>query len=158
MAHNGIIENHEELKKNLRSEGVRFSSQTDSEVIAHLVQYYLEKGQSFEKAVFNAVKKLKGAYALGILNKNEPEQLIGVRNQSPLVLGKGFQENFIASDVMALAPVTNKFVYLEDGQAAIMSKSKVDVRSETNKKVRIKTHEVDSNAYTTDLELSLIHI
>ena len=152
VAHNGIIENHEELKKNLRSEGVRFSSQTDSEVIAHLVQYYLEKGQSFEKAVFNAVKKLKGAYALGILNKNEPEQLIGVRNQSPLVLGKGFQENFIASDVMALAPVTNKFVYLEDGQAAIMSKSKVDVRSETNKKVRIKTHEVDSNAYTTDLE------
>ena len=151
VVHNGIVENHEELKASLRSEGIRFSSQTDSEVIAHLVQYHIEKGQSFEKAVFNTVKKLKGAYALGILNKKEPEQLIGVRNQSPLVLGKGFQENFIGSDVMALAPVTNKFVYLEDGQVAILNKTKVDVRTANNQKARTKTHEVDSNAYTTDL-------
>ena len=151
VVHNGIIENHEELKASLRSEGFRFSSQTDSEVIAHLVQYYIEKGQSFEKAVFNSVKRLKGAYALGILNEREPEQLIGIRNQSPLVLGKGFQENFIASDVMALAPATNKFVYLEDGQAAIMNKSMVDVRSARNQKVRTKTHEIDTNSYTTNL-------
>jgi glucosamine--fructose-6-phosphate aminotransferase (isomerizing) len=151
VVHNGIVENHEDLKAELRSEGIRFSTQTDTEVIAHLVQYYVEKGQSFEKAVFNAVKKLKGAYALGILNKKEPEQLIGVRNQSPLVLGKGFQENFIGSDVMALAPVTNKFVYLEDGQVAILDKTKTDVRTAKNQKARTKTHEVDSNAYTTDL-------
>ena len=151
VVHNGIVENHEDLKAELRSEGIRFSSQTDTEVIAHLVQYYVEKGQSFEKAVFSTVKKLKGAYALGILNKKDPEQLIGVRNQSPLVLGKGFQENFIGSDVMALAPVTNKFVYLEDGQVAILNKTKVDVRTAKNQKARTKTHEVDSNAYTTDL-------
>ena len=151
VVHNGIVENHEDLKAELRSEGIRFTSQTDTEVIAHLVQYYIEKGQSFEKAVFNTVKKLKGAYALGILNKKEPEQLIGVRNQSPLVLGKGFQENFIGSDVMALAPVTNKFVYLEDGQVAILDKTKADVRTAKNQKARTKTHEVDSNAYTTDL-------
>ena len=151
IVHNGIVENHEELKAQLRSEGMRFSSQTDSEVIAHLVQYYVEKGQSFEKAVFNAIKKLKGAYALGILNKKEPEQLIGIRNQSPLVLGKGFQENFIASDVMALAPVTNKFIYLDDGQVAIINKTKLDIRTANNQKARTKTHEVDSNAYTTDL-------
>ena len=151
IVHNGIVENHEELKAQLRSEGMRFSSQTDSEVIAHLVQYYVEKGQSFEKAVFNTIKKLKGAFALGILNKKEPEQLIGIRNQSPLVLGKGFQENFIASDVMALAPVTNKFIYLDDGQVAIINKTKLDIRTANNQKARTKTHEVDSNAYTTNL-------
>ena len=151
VVHNGIIENHQELKNQLKAEGLKFSSQTDTEVIAHLMEYFLEKGQSFEKAVFSTVKKLKGAYALGLLNKEDPEQLIGVRNQSPLVLGKGFQENFIASDIMALSPVTNKFVFLEDGQVAILNKTKTDVRSMSNKKARVKTHEVDSNAYTTDL-------
>ena len=151
IVHNGIVENHEDLKAQLRSEGMRFSSQTDSEVVAHLVQYYVEKGQSFEKAVFNTIKKLKGAYALGILNKKEPEQLIGIRNQSPLVLGKGFQENFIASDVMALAPVTNKFIYLDDGQVAIINKTKLDIRTANNQKARTKTYEVDSSAYTTCL-------
>ena len=151
VVHNGIIENHQELKNQLKAEGLKFSSQTDTEVIAHLMEYFLEKGQSFEKAIFSTVKKLKGAYALGLLNKEDPEQLIGVRNQSPLVLGKGFQENFIASDVMALSPVTNKFVYLEDGQVAILNKTKTEVRSMANKKARVKTHEVDSNAYTTDL-------
>ena len=112
---------------------------------------FTEKGQSFEKAVFNTIKKLKGAYALGIIDRNEPEQIIGVRNQSPLVLGKGFQENFIASDVMALAPVTNKFVYLDDGQVALLNQQKVVVKNTSNKIVRTKTHEVDSNAYTSDM-------
>ena len=151
IVHNGIIENHLDLKTELRAEGMRFSSDTDSEVVAHLVQYFTEKGQSFEKAVFNAIKKLKGAYALGVINKAEPEQLIAVRNQSPLVIGKGFQENFIASDVMALSPVTNKFVYLEDGQVAILNKIETDIRTGKNQKAKVKTHEVDSNAYTTDL-------
>ena len=151
IVHNGIIENHLDLKTELRAEGMRFSSDTDSEVVAHLVQYFTEKGQSFEKAVFNAIKKLKGAYALGVINKAEPEQLIAVRNQSPLVIGKGFQENFIASDVMALSPVTNKFIYLEDGQVAILNKSETDIRTGKNQKAKVKTHEVDSNAYTTDL-------
>ena len=151
IVHNGIIENHLDLKTELRAEGMQFSSDTDSEVVAHLVQYFTEKGQSFEKAVFNAIKKLKGAYALGVINKAEPEQLIAVRNQSPLVIGKGFQENFIASDVMALSPVTNKFIYLEDGQVAMLNKSETDIRTGKNQKAKVKTHEVDSNAYTTDL-------
>jgi glucosamine--fructose-6-phosphate aminotransferase (isomerizing) len=151
IVHNGIIENHLDLKTELRAEGMRFSSDTDSEVVAHLVQYFTEKGQSFEKAVFNAIKKLKGAYALGVINKAEPEQLIAVRNQSPLVIGKGFQENFIASDVMALSPITNKFVYLEDGQVAILNKTETDIRTGKNQKAKVKTHEVNSNAYTTDL-------
>ena len=151
VVHNGIIENHNDLKAQLKAEGIRFSSQTDTEVIAHMIRVHTEKGQSFEKAVFSTIKKLKGAYALGIIDKNEAEQVIGVRNQSPLVLGKGFQENFIASDVMALAPVTNKFIYLEDGQIALLGKHKVVVKNTSNKIVRTKTHEVDSNAYTSDM-------
>ena len=151
VVHNGIIENHNDLKEQLKAEGIRLSTQTDTEVVAHLIRMFTEKGQSFEKAVFNTIKKLKGAYALGIIDKNEPEQMIGVRNQSPLVLGKGFQENFIASDVMALAPVTNKFVYLDDGQVALLNHQKVVVKNTSNKTVRTKTHEVDSNAYTSDM-------
>jgi len=151
VVHNGIIENHNDLKADLKAEGIKFSTQTDSEVIAHLIRTFTEKGQSFEKAVFNTIKKLKGAYALGIIDKNNPEQLIGVRNQSPLVLGKGFQENFIASDVMALAPITNKFVYLDDGQVALLTNDKAVVKNTSNKIVRTKTHEVDSNAYTNDM-------
>ncbi len=151
VVHNGIIENHIDLKAQLKAEGIRFTTQTDTEVIAHLIRMFIEKGQSFEKAVFNSLKKLKGAYALGIINKNDPEQIIGARYQSPLVLGKGFQENFIASDVMALAPVTNKFVYLDDGQVALLNHQKAVVKNISNKIVRTKIHEVDSNAYTTDI-------
>ena len=151
VVHNGIIENHSDLKAYLKAEGIKFSTQTDTEVIAHLIRIFTEKGQSFEKAVFNSIKKLKGAYALGIVDKKNPEQIIGVRNQSPLVLGKGFQENFIASDVMALAPVTNKFVYLDDGQVALLTNQKAVVKNISSKVVRTKTYEVDSNAYTNDM-------
>ena len=151
VVHNGIIENHNDLRAYLKAEGIRFSTQTDTEVIGHLIRTFTEKGQSFEKAVFNTIKKLKGAYALGIIDKNNPEQIIGVRNQSPLVLGKGFEENFIASDVMALAPVTNKFTYLDDGQVALLSSHKTVVKNISSKIVRTKTYEVDSNAYTNDM-------
>ena len=151
VVHNGIIENHNDLRAYLKAEGIRFSTQTDTEVIGHLIRTFTEKGQSFEKAVFNTIKKLKGAYALGIIDKNNPEQIIGVRNQSPLVLGKGFEENFIASDVMALAPVTNKFTYLDDGQVALLTSHKTVVKNISNKIIRTKTHEVDSNAYTNDM-------
>ena len=151
VVHNGIIENHDDLRAYLKAEGIRFSTQTDTEVIGHLIRTFTEKGQSFEKAVFNAIKKLKGAYALGIIDKNNPEQIIGVRYQSPLVLGKGFEENFIASDVMALTPVTNKFTYLDDGQVALLTNHKTVVKNTSNKIIRTKTHEVDSNAYTNDM-------
>ena len=151
VVHNGIIENHSDLKAYLKAEGIKFSTQTDTEVIAHLIRTFTEKGQSFEKAVFNSIKKLKGAYALGIIDKNNPEQIIGVRNHSPLVLGKGFQENFIASDVMALAPVTNKFIYLNDGQAALLTNQKAVVKNTSNKTIRTKTYQIDSDAYTNDM-------
>ena len=152
VVHNGIIENHEDLRSKLRAEGVRFSSQTDTEVIAHLIQTFIEKGKSFEQAIISTTKELRGAYALGIIDKNNPESLIGVRNQSPLVVGRGFEENYVASDILALAPVTNKFIYLEDSQIAHLGKSKTVVKNFKNKLIRPKTYEVDSKSYTADLE------
>ena len=152
VVHNGIIENHEDLRSKLRAEGVRFSSQTDTEVIAHLIQMFIEKGKSFEQAIISTTKELRGAYALGIIDKNNPESLIGVRNQSPLVVGRGFEENYVASDILALAPVTNKFIYLEDSQIAHLGKSKTVVKNFKNKLIRPKTYEVDSKSYTADLE------
>jgi len=152
VVHNGIIENHEDLRSKLRAEGVRFSSQTDTEVIAHLIQMFIEKGKSLEQAIISTTKELRGAYALGIIDKNNPESLIGVRNQSPLVVGRGFEENYVASDILALAPVTNKFIYLEDSQIAHLGKSKTVVKNFKNKLIRPKTYEVDSKSYTADLE------
>ena len=90
VVHNGIIENHLALKEMLKKEGFKFSSQTDTEVIAHLIQLYMEKGKDLDSAVISTIAKLKGAYALGILDKNNPDTLIGVRQQSPLVIGEGF--------------------------------------------------------------------
>ena len=129
VVHNGIIENHLTLKDILLKEGFKFSSQTDTEVIAHLIQFYMEKGKDLDSAVISTIAKLKGAYALGILDKNNPDTLIGVRQQSPLVIGEGFEEQFIASDIMALSNITNKFKFMDDGQIAILHKDKIEVTS-----------------------------
>ena len=152
VVHNGIIENHLTLKDMLLKEGFKFSSQTDTEVIAHLIQFYMEKGKDLDSAVISTIAKLKGAYALGILDKNNPENLIGVRQQSPLVIGEGFEEQFIASDIMALSNITNKFKFMDDGQIAILDKDKIAVTSSSGVAAKLKTQEVDSNAYTNDLK------
>ncbi len=152
VVHNGIIENHSALKEMLKKEGFKFSSQTDTEVIAHLVQYYMEKSKDLDSAVISTIAKLKGAYALGILDKNNPDTLIGVRQQSPLVIGEGFEEKFIASDIMALSNITNKFKFMDDGQIAILDKDQITVTSSSGVAAKLKTQEVDSNAYTNDLK------
>ena len=152
VVHNGIIENHLALKEMLKKEGFKFSSQTDTEVIAHLIQLYMEKGKDLDSAVISTIAKLKGAYALGILDKNNPDTLIGVRQQSPLVIGEGFDEQFIASDIMALSNITNKFKFMDDGQIAILDKGHITVTSSSGVAAKLKTQEVDSNAYTNDLK------
>jgi len=152
VVHNGIIENHSALKEMLKKEGFKFSSQTDTEVIAHLIQLYTEKGKDLDSAVISTIAKLKGAYALGVLDKNNPDTLIGVRQQSPLVIGEGFEEKFIASDIMALSNITNKFKFMDDGQIAILEKDQITVTSSSGVAARLKTQEVDSNAYTNDLK------
>ena len=113
----------------LLAEGFKFSSQTDTEAIVHLIQFYMEKGKDLDSAVISTIAKLKGAYALGILDKNSPDTLIGVRQQSPLVFGDGFDEQFIAYDIMALSNITNKFKFMEDGQIAILDKDRIAVLS-----------------------------
>jgi glucosamine--fructose-6-phosphate aminotransferase (isomerizing) len=113
LVHNGIIENHDELRAELQAKGFRFESQTDTEVIAHLVNH-LYDGDLFD-AVQRAVVRLKGAYAIAVFCRDEPHRVIGARAGSPLVLGIGEGENFLASDAMALAGVTDQIVYLEEG-------------------------------------------
>jgi len=113
LVHNGIIENHDELRAELKAKGFRFESQTDTEVIAHLVNH-LYDGDLFD-AVQRAVGRLKGAYAIAVFCRDEPHRVIGARAGSPLVLGIGTGENFLASDAMALAGVTDQIVYLEEG-------------------------------------------
>ena len=118
VVHNGIIENYAVLKERLIANGYVFSSDTDTEVIAHLVDSYYS-GDLFQ-AVYQATTELVGAYALAIISKDRPDQLVACRKGSPLVLGVGFEENFIASDVSALLPVTSRFVYLEEGDFALL--------------------------------------
>jgi len=113
LVHNGIIENHDELRAELKAKGFRFESQTDTEVIAHLVNH-LYDGDLFD-TVQRAVVRLKGAYAIAVFCRDEPHRVVGARAGSPLVLGIGTGENFLASDAMALAGVTDQIVYLEEG-------------------------------------------
>jgi len=121
VVHNGIIENYLTLKKSLEREGHSFKSETDTEIIAHLIQSYLSRGNNFEQAVRNALKKIKGSYAIGVLCEEEPDKLIAARNESPLVIGLGEQEWFIASDVPAFLPYTRKVIFVKDGEIAILS-------------------------------------
>ena len=113
LVHNGIIENHDELRAELKGRGYHFASQTDTEVIAHLIDH-LYSGDLLD-AVQQALPRLKGAYAVAVFCRDEPHRVVAAREGSPLVLGVGEQENFVASDAMALAGVTNQIVYLEEG-------------------------------------------
>ncbi|MBM4182240.1 MAG: glutamine--fructose-6-phosphate transaminase (isomerizing) [Betaproteobacteria bacterium] len=118
VVHNGIIENHAELREELKAKGYFFTSETDTEVIAHLLAHLLESEPDLLKAVQKAVKHLVGAYGLAVSSPDEPDRLVVARAGSPLVVGLGVGENFIASDVFALLPVTQRFVFLEEGDIA----------------------------------------
>ena len=127
VVHNGIIENYQELKEELQALGYIFTSQTDTEVVAHLVHDALKQTDSLLEAVQNIVPRLKGAYALGIIHTGHTDELITVREGSPLVIGVGIGENFISSDQLALLPVTNRFVYLEEGDIARLTRTSIEV-------------------------------
>ena len=118
VVHNGIIENYKEIRERLLAAGYRFSSETDSEVVAHLIDSHYD-GDLFA-AVRKAVDELEGAFALGIVAADEPRKLVACRRGNPLVVGVGIKENFIASDVSALLPVTNRFVYLDEGDYVLL--------------------------------------
>ncbi|MDA3453440.1 MULTISPECIES: glutamine--fructose-6-phosphate transaminase (isomerizing) [Acinetobacter] len=127
VVHNGIIENYQELKDDLQALGYVFTSQTDTEVVAHLVAEALKSTDSLLDAVETVVPQLKGAYALGIIHSDYSDELITVREGSPLVIGVGIGENFISSDQLALLPVTNRFMYLEEGDIARLTRTSIEV-------------------------------
>ncbi|MFZ5557027.1 MAG: glutamine--fructose-6-phosphate transaminase (isomerizing) [Pseudomonadota bacterium] len=127
VVHNGIIENHSELRDELKACGFLFTSDTDTEVIAHLLALILKTEPNLLRAVQQAVKRLVGAYALAVASPNDPDRLVVARAGSPLVIGLGLGENFIASDVFALLPVTQRFVFLEEGDVAEIGRDVVRV-------------------------------
>lgn len=121
VVHNGIIENHESLRQELQQQGYVFSSQTDTEVIAHLVERELKTSSSLLKAVIKASQLLRGAYGMVVLDCQQSERMVVARSGSPLVIGLGIGENFVASDPLALLPVTHQFIFLEEGDVAEIS-------------------------------------
>ena len=135
VVHNGIIENYEELRAELQTRGYVFQSQTDTEVIAHLVEWEFRTSNSLLEAVQKTVKQLRGAYGTVVLNEEEPEHLIVARSGSPLVIGYGIGENFLASDPLALLSVTRRFAYLEEGDVAEITRTSVDIYDRNGNKV-----------------------
>ena len=127
VVHNGIIENHEQLRARQREQGFTFTSETDTEVIVHQIYHYLEQGRDLLAAVQATLADLHGAYALGVVSRNEPGRLVVARRGSPLVIGLGIGENFIASDVAALLPVTQRFMFLEEGDVASLTTDGIEV-------------------------------
>ncbi|SFF78151.1 glutamine--fructose-6-phosphate transaminase (isomerizing) [Neptunomonas qingdaonensis] len=127
VVHNGIIENFEELKSELMTGGYHFSSQTDTEVIAHLLDRAIKAGADHLSAVKATVATLDGAFALGVMHEDNPGELIAARQGSPLVIGVGIGENFIASDQLALLPVTDRFMFLEEGDIAHLTRDEIIV-------------------------------
>ena len=142
LVHNGIIENFLELKVDLLKKGHQFSSDTDSEVIAHLIEDEIKTTELVSDAIRAALKKVRGTYALGILCRKEPGIIYAVRSGSPLVVGLGDGENFIASDVAALLKKTRRVIYLEDQQMAVVREDAVRVLDMDGRAVRHIVHEV----------------
>jgi len=143
VVHNGIIENHEPLREELKARGYTFVSETDTEVIAHLVHWELEQGGTLREAVLRAIPQLRGAYGTVIMDSRDPSTLLAARSGSPMVIGLGMGENFIASDQLALLPVTRRFIFLEEGDIAEVTRRNVTVFD--TKGAQVKRQEIESN-------------
>jgi len=150
VVHNGIIENHEELRSQQKIDGYVFTSQTDTEVIVHQVFDALETSGDFVSAVKQSIAKLEGAYALGIMCTDNPDTLIACRKGSPLVIGVGIGEYFIASDVAALLPVTQRFIFLEDGDIAVIGINRLIIYDRDDNTVTRPIKESQQTAEATE--------
>ena len=148
VVHNGIIENHEELRATQKQVGYEFTSETDTEVVVHQIHQALAETKDFLAAVKATIAKLEGAYALGVMSTENPSTLIACRKGSPLVIGVGFEEYFIASDVAALLPVTRRFIFLEDGDIAAITIDSLVIYDKDNKVVNrpIKESQLTSDS------------
>ncbi|MGP5549973.1 glutamine--fructose-6-phosphate transaminase (isomerizing) [Psychrobacter namhaensis] len=149
VVHNGIVENYAELKETLVAKGYEFTSQTDTEVVAHLINDIYQETPDLLEAVRTVTLLLHGAFALGIVHIDCPDELISVRLGSPLVIGVGIGENFIASDQLALLPVTNRFMYLEEGDIAKLTRKSIQIYADGVEVTR-QIHEIDATQHNAD--------
>jgi len=151
VVHNGIIENYQVLKQAQLKDGYRFTSETDTEVVAHAIHQQLENTDDLFQAVSQALSQFEGAYALGVIATNDPNTLVAARKGSPLVIGVGIGEYFIASDVSALLPVTQSFIFLEEGDVAKITRQSVEIQDVTGQTVERPIKQ--SNLNITAVEL-----
>lgn len=151
VVHNGIIENHDEQRDRLITLGYTFTSQTDTEVIAHLIHYYHAEGECLLSSVKRAIKELEGAFAISVISVKEPNSMISARQGCPLLVGLGENENFIASDVSAILSETRKVIYLEDGDVAEVTASGVTIWDKTDTQVERKIHVSDVSLASLEL-------
>ncbi|MGA2676796.1 MAG: glutamine--fructose-6-phosphate transaminase (isomerizing) [Methanobacterium sp.] len=143
VVHNGIIENFKELRRELVEEGHQFTSDTDTEVIPHLIEKYTDNGAELEEAIRLAIQKIKGSYALAVISTLEPDKVIGVRKESPLIVGLGENEYFIASDVPAILQHTNQILYLDDNEMVILKDTGVTIKNLNGEILTKEVHTID---------------
>ena len=149
IVHNGIIENYLDLKDFLKKEGYSFSSQTDSELIAHLLEYFLNKGNNMLDSMYLTKEKLDGAYAIAAIDKEDDQNIIIARSKSPLLIGIGMDEFLAASDPLAIGQLTNEFIFLEDGDVAELSSESYTIFDESKKKVEREISQIDISSQAT---------
>jgi glucosamine--fructose-6-phosphate aminotransferase (isomerizing) len=150
VVHNGIIENFRELKGELEAAGVRFETETDTEVVAQLVTAEMRKGRSAVEAVAETLPRLRGAFALGFLFAGEEDLLIGARHGAPLAIGFGDGETYLGSDALALAPFTDDITYLDDGDWAILSRKGADIRDASGRPVKRARQRIHTGSFIAD--------
>ncbi len=150
LVHNGIIENHEVLKAELLEKGVQFESQTDTEVVAHLLAEEMEKTGDLKKAMDALLDRLEGAYALAVIHEDFPDRLLAARLGSPLVVGLGIGENYVASDPQALRPVTDRFIFLEEGELVELTRDEISIYGHNQEAVESRAITLDERHDATD--------
>jgi len=143
VVHNGIIENYRSLKEVLKKKGHSFSSETDTEIVSHLIDELVQEGSTFFDAVRGALEKIQGSYALGILFEGDQQCFMAAKKESPLVIGLGKEEYFIASDIPAILPYTRDFIFMEDGEVALLSQSGVKIFNATGEEISKEPKRMD---------------
>jgi glucosamine--fructose-6-phosphate aminotransferase (isomerizing) len=149
IVHNGIIENYIDLRELLKKEGYNFTSQTDSELIAHMIEYFLNKGNNMLDSMYLTKEKLEGAYAIAAIDKEDDSNIIIARNKSPLLIGIGTNELLAASDPLAISELTNEFIFLEDGDVAQISSREYKIYDELKKHVEREISKIDISSQAT---------
>jgi glucosamine--fructose-6-phosphate aminotransferase (isomerizing) len=150
LVHNGIIENYEALRDQLEADGYLFQSDTDSEVVVHLVHQQVKAAGDLLSGFRNAIQKLEGAFALGVIHSKYPDRLVAARAGSPLIVGVGIGENFIASDPQALRPVTDRFIYLEEGELVELTCDDISIFGVNNESIESRTIRLDGSIDAID--------